>query len=774
MQIGSVRVRGLAMTALASTCIAALAAPAYAQEGGNTAPEEAAAQEANTGADSTEIVVTAERRAGRLQDTPISITALTAVGLEKRGISNLRQISAYTPNVELTTTSRPTGGGSAFAAFFRGVGSGDYTFPTDPTIGLYVDGVYLARPLGGLMSLADITRVEVLRGPQGTLYGRNTLGGAISLVTASPNLTGGVTGEAMIRAGSYGRIDATASINTPLVEDRVGFKLSVANFTSDGYLNMPYAKTKGFDENRLIIRAGLLFQLGPDLTLDLRGDYSRQRQTGAGSTNQSFSATLPTNVVRFNTLVAPLQNAQFGLPAGSTYGASWISNDPYTTFSGGPVRDDFEIYGASATIEYKPSPELNLRSITAYRNLRTNVSVDSDGSPYLISVIDEDTRDETFSQELHVYGKLFDERLSYLVGAYYFKETGTVDKESQSFHGLYQVTGLASDARDTSTFLDYEARSLAAFAQFEFNITPKLSLVAGGRYTSDRKTFGVLVTLPERGGVVSVPSQSATNSWDAFTPKFGINYRATSDLLIYASYSSGFKSGGFSPPTATVAISSYTPEKLKSYELGIKSQWFDRRLTANIALWYSQWKDLQLSVLVPGPTGTNIGVTQNGGDAELYGFEAELSGRITDGLTLSLAAGYTHNKFVRLTAGAITNGFSLATKLPHAPEWTITPAIDYSFDANFARVDLRGSLTYRSDQILTVNDPLSAQPGYTLVNARIAVSPKAAPGLELAVEGNNLTNKVYYAYSQRLGTTTARTRITGEPRTIAFTARYKF
>ncbi len=204
--------------------------------GGLAAP--AAAQGGDAASDT--IIVTAQRREDSLQDVPISISALSGDTLYDRGVTNLKGISNFAPNVEFTNTNRPTAGGAAYGGWIRGVGTGDYAYPTDPGIGLYVDGVYMARTLGGLLSIADIERVEVLRGPQGTLYGRNTIGGAINVVTTEAKTSGEAEGMILGRLGNYKRADIVTQINTPLIEDRLGFKASVGYFSSDGHAESLY------------------------------------------------------------------------------------------------------------------------------------------------------------------------------------------------------------------------------------------------------------------------------------------------------------------------------------------------------------------------------------------------------------------------------------------------------------------------------------------------------------------------------------------------------
>ncbi|MDH7971921.1 TonB-dependent receptor [Sphingomonas sp. AR_OL41] len=722
-----------------------------------------------------DIVVTAQRREQRLQDTPISVAAISGEGLAQRGVVNIKTLTNFIPNVELTNTNRPTAGGSAYAAWIRGVGTGDYAFPTDPGIGIYVDGVYLARTLGGLLSVADIERIEVLRGPQGTLYGRNTIGGAINVVTATPHLTGDVDGKLTVRAGNYGRADVVSTINLPLVQDKVGLKLSASYFSMDGFGHRILTGEKLNGEDRLVLRGGLLVQLADTLTLDMRGDFSRQRNRGSvAQIYRGLGGATPANVARFNTIAAPSQAAAAGLPVGTVYGGAFALPDSYSSYSTSPLQDDYDIGGGSATFAWSPSAAFNVKSITAYRSLATRIQVDGDNSPFTISTTNEAIHDHQFSQELQFSGKLFGDRVKYLAGLYYFAEDGRSDKLSYSFHGVYEITGTASDARDTFTAQQYRARSYAAFTQEDIALDDHLELSLGARINRDKKDFTVQVTLPQRANAVSIPLQTRSAAWTSFTPRVGLNWKPTNDILVYGSWSTGFKSGGFSNPTATLAAPIYNPEKLTTFELGTKTQWFDNALTFNLAGFVSKWRDIQLNVIVPGPTGGVVNLTSNGGTAKLYGFEAELVARPTRALRLNLGVGYTHNEFTELAAGAVTAGITLGTKLPHVPAWSVTPGLQYDADTQLGHFTLRSDLSYRSDQFLTIADPVSLQKGYALLSARLSFSPAGMRNLELGIEATNLTDHRYLVYHQQAAIFGVEITQPGDPRLIAGTATLRF
>ncbi|MDF7776445.1 TonB-dependent receptor [Sphingomonas sp. AOB5] len=766
MTMNKIRRTMLCMSSLAAV---ALATPALAQD----APADAgqAAAPAEDDGTNQDIVVTAQRREERLQQVPISVSAFSSAALEDRGVTNLRNITQFVPNIELSVSNRPTAGGSAYAAWIRGVGTGDYAFPTDPGIGLYLDNVYMARTLGGLMTLSDIERVEVLRGPQGTLYGRNTIGGAVNIVTRAPVLTGPVTGEVLGRGGTWGRIDGSASISAPLIDGVLGIKLSAGSFNQGGVGRRLLTGERMNNESRLVFRGGVLFQPTANLTIDIRGDYSTQRNNGELAQVAQYRTT-PAAVARYNTFAAPVRAAELGLPVGSVYDARWVAPDGYSTYSNSPVQDDYNTGGVSGVVTWDVADNVSLKSITAWRQIDTHIRVDGDNSPFIIASTNETFSDQQFSQEFQFNASFWDNRMKFVAGLFYFRETGDNWKYSENFHGVYQVTGVASDARDTLTTQHYEAKSYAAFWQLDAEVLPTVTITLGGRLNRDEKTFDMMVRLPERNGV-SVPFSSRSADWDSFTPKVGLNWKPTDDLMFYGSYSQGFKSGGFGLPTATSPTTAYNPETLSTAEIGVKSQWFDRHLTLNLALWTSDWKDIQFNIIVPTGTG-QVNITQNGGSARLKGFEAEVNARTGFGLSFNLGVGYTESHFYHLASGAAAVGITLASPLPHIPRWTIAPGVQFQTDSNLGRFTLRGDLHYRSEQFLTIGDPTSFEKGYALLSARVSFEPKALSGWEFGVEANNITDQRYLVYSQNATAFGIQIEVPGERRTVNFTARKKF
>ena len=769
--------RSLALATGASIAALLTASPALAQD----APAADTAAQDNGGVD--EIVVTAQRREERLQDAPLSVTALSADSLAARGIDNLGDVSNFAPNLELHPTNRPAGGGSAFAGYIRGVGTGDFQFPTDPGIGLYVDDVYIARSMGGLLSLEDIERVEVLKGPQGTLYGRNTIGGAINVITTDPRLSGEATGLIKLRAGSFKRADAAALINTPIVEDKLGLKLSASYLSNEGFGTRLLDGAHYSSENRLILRGAIKAQLADNVTMKIAGDYTRQRQNPPSGYLIDFvpAGATVAKIARFNQFAAPYLNPQLGLPAGSVYDARWESESPYDIYSLQPQQDDADIGGVAVTFDMDLSDTVYLKSISAWRKINALVEVDGDQTPYALQQSRTTMKQEQWSQELQLGGTALDGRLNFLLGAYAFREEGNSTVFTRSFEGIYEAilagggTPTAADVGNTFTTFAMRATSFALFTQETLKLTDQFGVTVGARYNKDRKVYGTAVSRPQNSTTV-VPWSTAVAEWDSFTPRVALEYKPNRDLLFYASWSKGFKSGGFGASTvASTPTPRYDPEKLTSYELGAKTSWFNNKLTFNVAGFYSEYRNIQLTVQSTDPvTNANIRTTRNAGGSNIKGFELEVAARPARGLNLNLGVGYVDAKFDELAASAIGSGFKLGDRVPQIPDWSINAGASYTVETGAGPFTVRGDVSHKGSQFLTAADATSFQDGYTLVGARVAWEPSFLRGVELSVEGSNLTETDHAYYKATLPPTGSYVAIPGAPREIYATVKFNF
>jgi iron complex outermembrane receptor protein len=734
-------------------------------------------------AQSEELVITSQRYEQSLQDAPVAVTAFSTTSMDRRGVTNLQDVGKFTPNLELHSTNRPAGGSSAYAAYIRGIGTGDFQFPTDPGVGLYIDDVYMARTMGGLLSIdLDIERIEVIRGPQGTLFGRNTIGGAFNVTTTPAETQGEDFGTVMLRVGTYGRRDFGVAVNGPLLQDRIGAKLAVAVLHSDGFGERILTGEKTNDEGRLVVRGGLRFTPVEDLDLRLNGDYSKQDQNPP---NGQFIALMPMpppptvdKIARFNTIAAPALNPGLGLEDDDVYNGEWISRGPYDNYALQNVYDRYDLGGGSFVIGYQVVDPLHIKSITAARALRSEISVDGDQTPYPLQTSATDLDQAQYSQELQFSG-LIAERLRYMVGFYAFREIGDSTVDTQSFSGIFENVpmgmGMPPDAADTFTSFELTATSLAAFTQLTLMIVDGLHLTAGARINRDEKDYTYSVLRPQTG-MFQVPRSNAVASWNSFTPKLGVDYSPIDGLMVYASYAQGFKSGGFGPSNSmSIPTPIYDPETVTAYELGVKTEWLDRRLTAGAAGFYNDYRDIQLTVQTVDPvTNANVRTTQNAGESRIKGFEVELGALPVDALALNLGVGYVDATFHTLSMQAIAVGFQVGDRLPQVPDWSANAGAQYTFETGIGDITLRGDLAYKGDHFLTAADPSSFQEGFFLYNARLAYVPANVRELELSIQGINLSDEVYYIYHATLAPTGQEIGLAAQPRLIYAMAKYSY
>jgi len=696
-----------------------------------------------------EIVVTAQKRAQNLQRTPISITAFTAENLAARGLTNIGEIGDFTPNMEFDFTAPISGSSNASSIFIRGIGQTDFLLTTDPGVGLYLDGVYVSRSIGGVLDLLDLERVEVLRGPQGTLFGRNTIGGAISLITKKP--ADEFSGSGEITMGRYSRLDVRASVNFVIAKDVLFARLSASSKNRDGYGERLITGEGMGNENSDSARAALRWLAGDNFEVNVAADYTRAREQSPPSTLVFIGPDPATSLTgAYNFFVAPTNTVE-GFGNGVPYDSRFFTDSDFTNYGTGPTGSDLDVWGVSVTLDWSPGA-LHIKSITAYRELDSQFGRDPDGSPIEVVHTSNVINHQQFSQELNVSGIAFDERLNWVVGAYYFDESGDDTVTVPILEGLFTtpadpVFGVPNPLFGVPlsiagpVFVDNT--SFALFAQGTFAITDAFSATAGVRYTRDKKKVQVDQKFTQIDMFI-LANRNASESFDDVTPHVSLDYQWTPDVLTYVSFSQGFKSGGFTGryviPTA--APRPFDPEKVTTYEAGLKAELFARRLRFNAAVFYTDYKNIQL-VIFDGVAPQ----TRNAAKATVKGFEAEFTAIPFAGLTLSGGLGYLDAQFDRfdpLANQGLVIPLTLDDKFVNTPKWSLNLAAEYSFAAgNAGFITLRGDYTYRSTVANdAINTPSLIQDGFGLLGARAAFT--AADGQwELALFGRNLTNKHY-------------------------------
>lgn len=678
-----------------------------------------------------EIVVTARKREENLQTAPVSVSAFTAAALERQGIDTLVDLGSHVPN--LSMISGQGGGATQTQVSIRGVGQSDFILTSDQSVGVYVDGVYFPRSMGAALDLVDIERIEVLRGPQGTLFGRNTTAGAIQIISAPPGDT--FVGKAELTTGSNDRLDFKGSLNLPLGE-RMASRVSVASLNQDGYGTRFYDETDGADTELLAGRAAFRAELTGSLQADLILDYSRKRGHAGLERLVNIDPNDP-NLAFYNSFLT----AQ-GLPPADE---RFITHDVHDTWSGSRNHDDNEMGGISLTLDWSGAA-FDFKSITAWRTLEVQSGYDFDGTPYPLAEQALNLDQEQVSQELQLSGTALGGRLQWLAGLFYFGEDAQ-DLQDVPFYQPVVATGDGGFVRvpggfSFTSFISQETNSYAAYGQGTYRFTDKWSLTAGLRYTDEKKTLDSYVT-----GAFVRPPGTVSDSWSDVSPRLGLEYRISDRVMTYVSASRGFRSGGFNGRnTSPNPPQSFDPETIWAYELGLKTETDGRRLRFNSALFYYDYSDFQ-GLTLDSFSGITITVG-NIAKVEMYGAELDLTARPNESLQLSLAAGYTHHEIAEVAPGAQIT-IRPDTRLINAPEWTVTAAVDYSVPAGKAGdIDLHLDYGWKSDlEFFLPNYPDERQSAYGVLSARVGFAP-AGRSWRVEVFGDNLADEEYRLFAE--------------------------
>ncbi len=703
-----------------------------------------------------EIVVTARRREESVQETPISITALSADQLAARNLTNLAELGRYAPNVQMNTSPGGSGGGNNAQIYIRGIGQTDFLFTTDPGVGIYIDGVFHPRTLGGVMDLLDLERVEILRGPQGTLFGKNTIGGAVSLISAKPAEEFG--GSFEVTLGDFDRRDARLSVDVPLIDDVLLAKLALVSKQRDGYadrVDFFSGSNQGElgDENARAGRLALRWLPGDATRVDLILDYTKENEDSS-----------PTTLVQFESMgLAPLWDALVGTPGGLTMSTDFITRDPLDTFGTGPNHNLLEAWGAALTIEHDLD-NMTFKSVTAYRDMDATFGRDGDGSPLQYIHTDQDQLQDQFSQEFQLSGTAMDEQLNWLVGAFYFDEFGRDENVVRLASGLFDaLEGLPAAViclgpggtppcaggagnpvnagldLDFNIFNEIDITSYAVFAHITLDLNDRWSINAGVRYSDEEKEY-TLEHLRDNSGVPIIPFTVIKDDWGALSPKVGVDFRPNEQVLLYGSVSRGFKSGGFNGrPTVAAEVEPFEPEFVTTYELGFKSDLLERRLRLNGAIFFNDYEDIQIGSVSADQTGNLVLVIDNAAEAEVWGAELEFIAQLSPALRITGGLGYLDAEYTDVgTATDITK----SSEFVKTPEFTANLGVEYTHP-----LGSQGELSWRVDGSFSAevfqdvqNTPSIAEDDLTLVSARVVYTPNNN-GWEASLFATNLTDE---------------------------------
>ena len=688
-----------------------------------------------------EIVVTAQHRQESLQDTEISISAFSADTLRDLGITNAGEIGNYTPNV---TMSPQIGGRSGFSVNIRGVRNGESVITFEPSIGLYMDGVLIAKNVGSLLDVMDMERIEVLRGPQGTLYGRNTIGGAINVITKRP--TDEFEGRVEATLGSESQQDFKGMLNVPLLgtDSPVGsltLRASAASLQRDGlydndYVNAPQDELQ--ERDREVGLAHLLWQ--PTDALDVMYSYDR---------TEHDEAPIPMFVTFVNTavrnpapnLIAPFLADQGDRPSSGSFDNDYIGE---TTVEGHSLHVDFEICEGLA-----------FSSISGYREMENAGSGDNDGSPYPLLWTEDYQENDVLTQEFRLIGEAFDARLDYVLGAFYLDESGDVDQSTYLDESVARsLPVLRNVPYRSQTVTDFQTETWALYTQATYALTDRWDVTAGIRYTEEERDMSKTDFLSISGRLARTTLfPDANKEFDNVSPMGSVSYDWSEDIMTYFKVSAGYQSGGFNPrDTSTAGFPiGFDEEDLISYEIGWKSTLADQRVRLNGAVFFSDYDDKQVNIFatIPVPRST----IRNAGVVEIWGAEVELLAQLTEHAEVGVDYGYTDPEYKELEDEA---GRDLSnSNFPFTPEHNAHAYFTYEFPrlsvgALSARVDwsYKDAMTF----LVPVPEP-NSEGSYDLWDARLTLSEIAGPGdssMRVSLWGKNLADEEYWNFGVNL------------------------
>ena len=762
-----------------------ITSPASAQDNPTVQPPATAAPNSNaqtedkaSTASDQEIVVTARRRSELLLNVPVAVTAYSGEQLNRQGAIDITDVADTTPNVNLEVSR---GTNTTLTAFIRGVGQQDPVAGFEQGVGIYLDDVYLNRPQGAVLDIYDVERIEVLRGPQGTLYGRNTIGGAIKYVTRRIP-TDGVHFSVRGNAGTDRQTDVIASVSAPFA-DIFRVSASFARLSRDGFGKNLTNGLDNYNKNIWAGRGTIEFEPSHNVFFRLSGDYTWDNTNPRGG--HRLIPNLCT-VAACNTpfpVLSDVFDTQGGL------------NDPKQKVRGGGIA----LWGEIGLTDW-----LKFRTITSHRKSHSSTPIDFETLPFVDLDVPAKYHDRQFSQEFQLVADKGP--LQGVAGFYYLNANAFNVFDVRLYTSNALLPGLTAATRG-----DVDTKTWAIFGDFTYDFSPQWSVSLGGRYTNDKRHAQVfrqnliLGGSPELGGAAPFdqtgtpfpnPAASVTSSFDgrrtdkAFTPRASISFKPNKDHNFYISYSKGFKGGGFdprgqttstprtspnTPPTAQQIYDfmAFDPEKVDSYEAGWKASVFDHRLQFALAVFQANYKDVQ----VPGSAGgvtaggvpTFIGITTNAGKARFRGVELETNWRMAndlattgDRLTWSGTLGYLDAKYLSfitvvnrnldgsLIRDPVTNlpisveaDVAKFRKIQNTPKWTLSGSLDYDTPAFGGRLDLNTTVSYRSSsQQFEIRSPGLDQKGFALWDANL-IWRSASKRFEIGLHGKNLLDKRY-------------------------------
>lgn len=666
-----------------------------------------------------ELIVTAEKREESLQRTPLAVTALSNKSLETRAIQDVQSLALAAPGLSYNKVS------NFVQLAIRGISLEQINLGGEPGVALHQDGVYLARPFVGDATFSDLARVEVLRGPQGTLYGRNATGGSVNLVANEPSST--FAARLGLTIGDYSRARFEGLINGPLgdsVQGRASFVLD-----RHGGYTRNLANGRELDNGRTgSARAALAFEPSSDIRFVLTADYSREADTG------------PTFHVGDIPGTAPALGGR-------------TTNDPRTIFIDGPASDRMTSWGVTGKLTWD-GPGVRVASTSAYRDSQFRLRSDLDGTDFFLVNEDLFERGRQWSEELQLSSR-GDGPLSWLVGGYAFHETGRL---KYAFPIPLFGTTITFDSHQKTT-------AYALYGQARYALTPRLTATVGGRYSYEKKDGST-------ARVLFVPGFVAVgDSWTAFTPKFGLEFQATENSMLYASVARGFKAGGLN--TGSLQTQAYNPEYIWSGEIGSKNRFADGRLQINVTAFIYRYTDLQVNQFEVGQT-----FITNAASADGKGVEAEFIAKPGAGLTLDGSLSLLDATFDDFKTGdSFRPGLGIldlkGNRLPLSPKFTAAMGLQWDHEVSTGLVTVRLDWAHKGDVYFTpFNESYAHAKSNDLFNVRASLT--TGGGWMFAIYGRNLTDVVTLETTTVSGINGGTIVLYGPPRTVGVEVKKSF
>lgn len=689
-----------------------------------------------------DIVVTAQRREQNIQDVPVSISAFSGDSLDQLGVKRSGELANVVPGL---VVGQPSGPGSQLIIFLRGAGISDYNTNNAGPVGVYADDVYISSPVLTSFQFFDVERLEILKGPQGTLYGRNVTGGAIKIISKKPGDEFAL--DATATYSSFNTTSLEAGISVP-VGEKVGTRFAFKKDDSDGFTRNA-TTGKRVNGTDMFAWRGIV-DVEPTDNFRIRANiHGATNSSQVAGYHQTGTLDAAGNRCSDADIVARLCTDLFGYSGPA---------DPYKVNYLDIKNIDHDSIGGYLETELDLG-DVTLTTVSAYDRAQHLLIEDSDSGPSEILELGFGVDSDTYSQEVRLSGD--SGKLKWVGGAYYLQETLRQDQYGDVFRGLRAFTGGVSDPDGAITGAPVlfirannrqKTKTFAAFGQGTLEVTDRLNLTLGGRWTYEKKTFRSLTVLEddvlfaptgtlELFDIVPRPAKAKAFSWRA-----AVDYKLADDVMVYGSASRGFKSGGYSgglitdPAQAPLLLEPFDPEYVNAYEVGVKSEFFDRNLRLNFSAFYNDYSDLQVFASV----NTNIGVIQildNASSARVYGFEFDATAYPVEGLTLALNGAYINTKLVDFQA--LSTGDDLSgNEIPRTPEKSLSALARYEFNlGSVGKLGVQGFITYKSHQWTTSqNQRLQEIGANTIVNARIDYR-HSSDRWGLAFFVNNVTDK---------------------------------